>query len=240
MSQMELRLIEDFYDRNAEKYSNMEYNGDFFFQESIHIPAIRRIVETLSFNDVLDIGCGTGLFSRFFANMNKNVYAIDMSNNMLNFARKTSRESKITFFKGNILNYDFKGQKFDLLFASFVVNYFDNLDSFWLKLKLLLNNKGSIIVTMLHPLRTSSERINYDYYKNMNYLEKGQYESDFLGEKILLHKFTISEILNSLSNGGLKVVGSYEPKPNVEHSNVGMVAFYTSNPSIWILHINKK
>lgn len=62
----------------------------------------------------LDIGCGTGEFSRLLASRFDKVFAIDLSPNMIAVARQRSRQfSNIDFQVADIMDWELPGEQFD-------------------------------------------------------------------------------------------------------------------------------
>ncbi|VEP11555.1 Type 11 methyltransferase [Hyella patelloides LEGE 07179] len=66
--------------------------------------------------NVLDIGCGTGEFSRLLAKQTQKVVVIDLSPKTIEIALANSQEYKnINFQIANILNYEFPREYFDAI-----------------------------------------------------------------------------------------------------------------------------
>lgn len=79
-------------------------------------------------DDIIDLACGAGRHSIIFAEKGFNVTALDLSENLLNIARKRAAELnlKINFINADLRNFCIKS-KFDMavnLFTSF--GYFEN------------------------------------------------------------------------------------------------------------------
>ncbi len=65
---------------------------------------------------VLDIGCGTGEFSRLIAQRAKRAIAIDLSSNMVEVAKqRSSQYANIDFQVGDILQWEFPVEQFDAI-----------------------------------------------------------------------------------------------------------------------------
>jgi ubiquinone/menaquinone biosynthesis C-methylase UbiE len=67
--------------------------------------------------DILDLGCGPGLYTERFAREGHRVTGVDFSENSLNYARK-SAEGKglaLTYVQGNYLQLELPEQSFDLV-----------------------------------------------------------------------------------------------------------------------------
>jgi ubiquinone/menaquinone biosynthesis C-methylase UbiE len=66
--------------------------------------------------EVLDIGCGTGKFSRLLARRAGKVLAIDLSPQMIRLARERSKlHQNIDFVEGDAMTYQFPDNQFDCI-----------------------------------------------------------------------------------------------------------------------------
>jgi len=77
-------------------------------------------IETKQLN-ILDLGCGPGLYSEKLAQMGHNVTGVDFSANSIEYAKKEAKSKKldITYLKENYLNLDLKENSFDLVILIF-------------------------------------------------------------------------------------------------------------------------
>ncbi len=65
---------------------------------------------------VLEIGCGTGTFSRLLAQQAEKVLAIDLSPQMIRIAQERSRlHPNIEFVNGDVMAYQFSDNQFDCI-----------------------------------------------------------------------------------------------------------------------------
>lgn len=87
------------------------------------IPTVKKIVGDASNLIILDAGCGSGEFSRLFADSAKTVYAWDTSTKQLTLAVKHTPQSltNIYYQKRDIFTDTLP--KVDLIIAPFLINY---------------------------------------------------------------------------------------------------------------------
>lgn len=115
---------ENFWDERAK-----EFNGkDIQEKESRDFSSILEFIEVEQdkrFENVLDIGCGTGFYSIQLSEISDHVTAMDISQNMLAYAEENSKvkhRSNISFVKNTWSELDLEDlkwrEKFDLVFAS--------------------------------------------------------------------------------------------------------------------------
>lgn len=79
---------------------------------------------------VLEIGCGTGLFTSFVAVTGAQVTAIDLSEELLARARANNKNSNAVFTSGDVHKLCFSDNSFDVVFGSSVLHHLDVAKAF--------------------------------------------------------------------------------------------------------------
>ncbi|MEM6610800.1 MAG: class I SAM-dependent methyltransferase [Cyanobacteria bacterium P01_C01_bin.72] len=109
-------------------------------------------------NTVLEIGCGTGEFSRLLAQRFERVIAIDLSPKMIEVAKQHSRQfPNIDFQVADILQWQFPKEKFDTI-ASIATFHHLPLENLLPCLKSALKPEGKLVILDL---------IEYTYPKDI-------------------------------------------------------------------------
>jgi cyclopropane fatty-acyl-phospholipid synthase-like methyltransferase len=65
--------------------------------------------------NILDLGCGTGITTKYIAELNAKVTGIDLSSKLIEFAKENSIHENIEYFADDITKVDLGKQKFDLI-----------------------------------------------------------------------------------------------------------------------------
>jgi 2-polyprenyl-6-hydroxyphenyl methylase/3-demethylubiquinone-9 3-methyltransferase len=135
---------------------------------------------------VFDIGCGSGIFSFYLAKKNRTVIGIDGSLEMLKICQ--TKKSDLSQNNISFLNCPIDSlqhiltNKADLIICSSVLEYLDNLDSYFKLLSSLLN-KGGVLIFSLPNKSSIYRRVEpfifkitgrpkyYQYVKNVCTLE---------------------------------------------------------------------
>ena len=125
--------------------------------------------------DILDCGCGTGMFSIEFAKLGYNVTAVDSSIQMLSIADMNTREKnvKIRFINDEIENYLSFQDKYSFIYASNdVINYLDEacLQKMFFNMYNMMEAGAVFTFDMLgaNISRKQSYRIAENTYVNFN------------------------------------------------------------------------
>jgi len=121
----------------------------------------RRFSENIN---VLDLGCGGGLNSKYFEDEKFNSFAIDISEKMIEVSKKFAKDTK--YLLGDFLEYDFGSQKFEGIFAQSFIHLFDEGDTLEVmkKIKFLLTEGGIVFIgTTIHDKMFVGEFEKEDY-----------------------------------------------------------------------------
>lgn len=212
---------------NISKYYN-KYASDYYktrvlsagslFNDYIEMPAVLKLIDkNLNNTKALDIGCGLGLYSKLLAERGADVTAIDNSDEMLKYAKEICSKLKVSFIKSSFENYSFPNSiKFDLIIGGFMLSYFNDINELFFKISQIMSLKGKCILSMIHPMRLSSQRNKAGQYIIENYFDNDAlYESDFLSDndKLSLKKWTIADISSASNKNRLLINEIVEPIP---------------------------
>ncbi|MCD6329211.1 MAG: class I SAM-dependent methyltransferase [Candidatus Cloacimonetes bacterium] len=111
--------------------------------------------------NILDLGCGPGLYSEIFAKKGHNVTGIDISKTSIEYAKKSAFDKKlsITYHNANYLNIDLEADKYDLI----VLIYTD--------LGVLIPKERDILLDLIYRVLKKGGTFVFDVLKD-NELEK--------------------------------------------------------------------
>ena len=94
----------------------------------------------------LEIGCGTGEFSRLLAKRSRQVLALDLSPQMIRIASEKSKQfSNIDFQVADVTRLEVPAQRFDCIVAIATLHHLPMTETL-LRLKDLLNAKGRLLI----------------------------------------------------------------------------------------------
>lgn len=145
---------------------------------------------------ILDGGCGSGFFSKFFVDKNCKVFALDYSNESLKLTG--SLDQKIRLIKGDILKTPFDDETFDLIFSDGLLEHYKDPSDIVSEFGRLVKKNG-IIATFVPNL------ISYWVLVKRFKLGKMKEYRFSLNKLIELHEKVGLEIIES---GGLSVFPS--------------------------------
>ena len=136
---------EKYWSRFSATYDkNQEYvvGKDFLNEVKITLNNLTDLGE------VLELGCGTGYFTEVIANNSNHVFATDLSDELLENAKKRLSSIKhITFQKENCYNTSFESEKFDTVFMANLIHVIEAPSKVLQECFRVLKDDGLLIIT---------------------------------------------------------------------------------------------
>ena len=132
------------YDRLAAIY---EQRWHFYLTRSLQF--LQNWLAVSETDEILDVGCGTGLFAEVLAQKNatQTVTGIDISAKMLKVAQnKLLAYPNINFYQASANHLPFSDQRFDIVICVSTFHYFDEPRTALLEMRRVLKPQGKIII----------------------------------------------------------------------------------------------
>ena len=96
--------------------------------------------------DTLEIGCGTGAFSRRLATRSERVLALDLSPNMIRLAKdRSAKQSNIDFRCADAVTWNFQAEQFDCICSIATLHHLPT-EPMLLKIKSALKVGGMLLI----------------------------------------------------------------------------------------------
>ncbi|WP_196001559.1 class I SAM-dependent methyltransferase [Clostridium sp. 1001271B_151109_B4] len=166
---------------NREFFNSLAYKWDEICDHDDK--KIREILELSNVkkdSKILDIGTGTGiLISYLLEKLPSKLVGVDISENMIEVARKKYKDEDVKFIVSDIMN--FNEDKYDYIFIYSAYPHFKDKEKLFEHLSELLNENGKVIIAHSQ----SRDEINHVHSK-----------SDIVKEDILLSVEDNSKIIN--------------------------------------------
>ncbi len=210
------------YNESGEQYHESRVNGGRLFNEFLEVPATLSLLpDDISKLTVLDAGCGSGIYSCKLAEMGANVIAIDISQVMIDIAKKeTPADVSIDFRVNDLYQLDLNSDSVDLIICSYVLENIEDITSIFTEFSRVLKPGGSCIFTISHPVRAMAIREKLgksETWKLENYFDRSIRISDIgHGLKIKKYKKTVSDYLTACIDAGFQIEKFLEPLPTKE------------------------
>ena len=97
---------------------------------------------------MLDIGCGSGEFTSILKDYYGKVIGMDVSDKMIEIAKKNYANRNIIFTKNECTNTQLSDNSIDYIFALGLFDYIENIENVLNEFKRILKHKGKILITI--------------------------------------------------------------------------------------------
>lgn len=125
--------------------------GDDSYQSKVILPNLIRVLNLKKGEQVFDLACGQGYFSNVFAHEGANVVASDLSKNLIETARKNSKE-KVNFYVTPAHRAQFlKDNSIDTVVIVLAIQNIENVNDVLIECNRVLKNNGRIVFVLNHP-----------------------------------------------------------------------------------------
>lgn len=255
-----MKSIKEDWNDTAVAYELFNNSPDSY-SYNIEWKCIQNMLPELSGKSVLDLGCGTGIFTFLLERQNpEKIVGIDLSDEMLKIAEKKAKErkSKAEFLLGDAAKaFDYVQAEYDFIFSSTTTHYIDNLEMLFSNINKCLKAGGTCILSIIHPVYSAMYPIEHgmefpsDDEWNVRYLDKRkrayiqpwiEYNDDFENQLSTSYHYTFGDYMNAIIKTGLQVEEIREPMPPEEwkESSFGRYDSFIETPTYMIMKIRKK
>ena len=201
-----------------------EGNANVLFE----IPALFSLLPDLNGKEILDLGCGFGEHCKAFVDKGAvKVTGIDISEKMLDVARKENSDPAITYLNMPMEDLDDLDGAYDLVVSSLALHYVEDfkglLNSIYRKTK----PGGVFVFSQENPINTTYGNCDFPrwtkdgdgnklYVNFANYGEEGRRDSEWFVDGVKKYHRMFSTIVNDLVEAGFTIEKMIEPLPDDE------------------------
>jgi ubiquinone/menaquinone biosynthesis C-methylase UbiE len=254
-----MNTIEEDWNIMAKAYEEFNTAEDSY-SYNIEWPCIKEMLPNIQGKSILDIGCGTGIFTFLLEEYCPEILVgVDLSKEMLNIAsnKAMERQSIAKFMLGDAADIQKSiDRKFDLIFSSTTTHYVKNLDMLFKGISNSLTDNGCCILSVIHPVYSAMYPIkNGDNFPkdedwNVRYLDKSkrsyiqpwiEYNDEYEDHLSVSYHHLFSDYVNAIINAGLNLCEVAEPMPPAswKDSCPGRYNAFIDSPTYMIFKIRK-
>jgi SAM-dependent methyltransferase len=224
----------------AEWWVEFVRSGKNYYSEYLNGPALKRMIGDVEKKKVLDVGCGEGYFSRYFAKAGAQVTGIDLSDDLIKAAAEDEERHPlgVKYFVADAANLNMlRSDSFDLAYCYMALLDIRDYVGAISEASRVLKTGGRFVILMEHPCFTFVRVLNgkvvsgwetrlredgsndYLYYWTADYLQRHSYTVEWKHDRLPSSFVTtgfhrpLSDYVNALSKHGLAITGLDEPQP---------------------------
>jgi ubiquinone/menaquinone biosynthesis C-methylase UbiE len=181
--------IEKSYNSWAEQYDTNENET-----RDLDKKATIQTLSKYNFENVIELGCGTGKNTEWLVTKAKSLIGLDFSEEMLNKAKSKIKSDKIRFQQADLKKtWEIENGFADLITCSLTLEHIEDLDFIFNQAHQKLKVGGKFFISELHPTR--------------QYLgSKAKYETENGVEELEVYRHHLSDYLNSAKKNSFDIV----------------------------------
>lgn len=254
-----MNSIKEDWNSTAMAYELFNNSSDSY-SYNIEWPCIQRMLPSIEGKTILDLGCGTGIFTFLFEEYNPaELLAIDLSDEMLNIAKEKAlkKNSIAQFLQGDVSEAaSYPAKEFDFIFSSTTTHYIANLNKLFENIHNCLKTGGTCIISIIHPVYSAMYPIEHgnefptDDEWTVRYLDQRkrtyiqpwiEYNDEFENQLSSSYHHTFSDYVNAIINAGLKIEEIQEPLPPEEWKTTSFERYdsFITTPTYMIIKLSK-
>lgn len=146
----------------AKSWVKFVRSGKNYYSEYLNGPALKRMIGDVEGKKVLDMGCGEGYFSRFFAKAGAEVTGIDISEDLIKAAVEEEERDplEVKYFVADAANLNMlESESFDVAFCYMALLDIRNYEGAICEVSRVLKTGGKICrfdrASLLHIISSS-------------------------------------------------------------------------------------
>ena len=205
------------------KLRERDINANNLFE----LPTLFSMMPDLNGKNVLDLGCGSGERCLDYLKLGAlSVTGVDISEKMLDVARKEHGDPKITYINMAMEDIGSIDDTFDVVISSLALHYVEDFSGVAGNVYRLLNDGGIFLFSQEHPLATcysgSGDRWTRDengrkiHVNIADYCVERRNDSTWFVEGVQRYHRMFSTIVNTLCDTGFRILKMAEPYPTEE------------------------
>jgi len=132
----------DIYDSNTNLTRDLDSN------------VTRSLLANRQFDSILELGCGTGKNTVFFAQIGIHVHALDFSQGMIEKAREKVKSGDVRFETADLTKrWPCENESYDLISCNLVLEHIEDLSYIFSEAARTMQPGGTFLVNELHPFK---------------------------------------------------------------------------------------
>jgi len=184
--------------QNAYNQWSDSYDTDLNLTRDLDSNVTRNLLANRRFDSILELGCGTGKNTVFFAQAANHVHALDFSQGMIQKAKEKVDAENVRFEVADLTKrWPCDDTAYDLISCNLVLEHIEELSHIFSEANRTLQSNGIFLINELHPFKQYGG-------------SKARFEQT--GQTIRVEAFVhhISDFINAAMSNGLKLESIHE------------------------------
>ncbi|MEZ4676528.1 MAG: methyltransferase domain-containing protein [Caldilineaceae bacterium] len=208
-------------DRRFAEYAAHRHRADSP-NETLERPIFVEMVGNVAGLDILDLGCGDGLYGLDMLAVGCNSYTgLESAQSMVDVASQNFQDRPAEIIGSKIEDWPFPSERFDLVVSRLALHYIADLAATFDNVYRTLKPGGRFVFSVVHPVITSSDKSRGGGGKRLDwivddYFVPGPRSVYFMGDQVEQIHRTIEDFFGTLQQAGFVVQQLRESCPRPE------------------------
>lgn len=238
--------VKTLYNQFAKGYHDYVDSPTNFWNKWLEYPHTIRFLNNQDLKDktVLDLGCGSGRYTKELVRLGAKVEGIDKSDKLIKIAK--TELPQVNFNVGSVEKLPYLDSTFDYVFSGLVIDYFPNLKKTFAEISRVLKDGGSFLLSGHVPysfLTTKVKGTDPQTFLLGNYFNEGEVEREWasLDLKQIQYHHTFQTLVSSLVQNNLYIVEYLDMKPDDEAEKSGLKDYHEAfiKPKFYLIKATK-
>jgi len=212
----------EMYTKYARKYGDAVLNN--IYNANLERPSLLSMLGSVSGKNVLDLGCGSGIYSQYLIKQGAEVTSIDVSEEMIKMVTEKLGD-KVKAYTQDLSKGlpNEKSNSFEVVISPLMIHYIKDLTQLFSDINRVLKKDGYFIFSTHHPFMDFQSTISGNYFDRELLTQKW----DTIGNPVSVsfYRRSLTEIFDFISGSGLVVVGLSEGKPSDKMKEISKESF---------------
>lgn len=151
------------------------------YQKDLILPNLMRLIDPKTGDQILDVACGQGFFSRALAEKGASVLGADISPELIKFAQsKAGTNEKYFVIPADKMADEITSNKFDKALIVLALQNIENLNGAVMQIARALKKEGKLFIVLNHPSFRNPKKADwgFDEKNKIQYRRVDEYLSE--------------------------------------------------------------
>lgn len=215
-------MSNEMYSKYAKEYA--EAVKENLYNALYERPSLLSMLPSVKGLSVLDLGCGSGIYSKELLRRGATVTAIDSSNEMISIV-KADLAGKLNVYTQDLaLGLPLENsQTYDLVISPLVIHYIKDLKKLFSEVARVLKAEGTFLFSTHHPMVDFEDSISGNYFET----EMLTQYWNTIGSKVKVkfYRRPMTELFLAIETSGMNVVSLKEGFPDKRMKTISEKTF---------------